>query len=287
MLVKKLQKNNKGRDLVVGDIHGMYNHLQQALKLLGFDPEQGDRLISVGDLIDRGNKNLECLSLLDEEWFHMVIGNHEQFALYSGLYLDDLGNFMRGSDTVSAQMYLTWMGNGGGWIHKLDLEQKQKFLTYIKLLENEPYVLCVGEGADRYNVVHAELSLPAFSISDEFLDKISTTEKYSGPHNLDYFLDRACWGRSLIQQYRAKAYTNDTYLAEKADRSITYCGHSVVLHPVKTGNHIYLDGGICFFDTMVNKLFIADATNKVMYSYTGPKMSLEEIDFNFDRVIKC
>ncbi len=134
MLVKKLQKNNKGRDIVVGDIHGMYNHLQQALKLLGFDPEQGDRLISVGDLIDRGNKNLECLSLLDEEWFHMVIGNHEQFALYSGLYLDDLGNFMRGSDIVSAQMYLTWMGNGGRVDTQVRFRTKTKISNLYKVV---------------------------------------------------------------------------------------------------------------------------------------------------------
>lgn len=34
-------------------------------------------MFSVGDLIDRGGKSRDCLSLLYEKWFHAVKGNHE------------------------------------------------------------------------------------------------------------------------------------------------------------------------------------------------------------------
>ena len=59
-----IPKNIKGRDFVVGDIHGHYDLLKTELKTVGFD-KQKDRLFSVGDIIDRGPKSEECLTLLD------------------------------------------------------------------------------------------------------------------------------------------------------------------------------------------------------------------------------
>lgn len=52
-LVKILSPNLKGKDYVVGDIHGCYSLLYTKLTQLGFDFSK-DRLISVGDLCDRG-----------------------------------------------------------------------------------------------------------------------------------------------------------------------------------------------------------------------------------------
>ena len=50
----KLVKANKvGRDFVVGDVHGMFDRVAQALTKVQFNPSR-DRLFSVGDLIDRG-----------------------------------------------------------------------------------------------------------------------------------------------------------------------------------------------------------------------------------------
>ena len=46
-------QNPDGRDYVVGDIHGMFHHLEVLLNDIGFD-EDCDRLFSVGDLVDRG-----------------------------------------------------------------------------------------------------------------------------------------------------------------------------------------------------------------------------------------
>jgi hypothetical protein len=50
--VLRLPANTRGRDFVVGDIHGTFYVLEQALAAVGFDPAR-DRVICVGDLIDR------------------------------------------------------------------------------------------------------------------------------------------------------------------------------------------------------------------------------------------
>ncbi|MDE2337547.1 MAG: metallophosphoesterase [Alphaproteobacteria bacterium] len=78
--VLTLPRNTQGRDFIVGDIHGAYDLLRGCLKKAGFDPSK-DRLISVGDLIDRGPRSPDCLWFLRQPWFFAVRGNHEQIFL--------------------------------------------------------------------------------------------------------------------------------------------------------------------------------------------------------------
>ncbi|CDH40834.1 calcineurin-like phosphoesterase family protein [Acinetobacter pittii] len=64
-LVKIWDKEIKGRLWAVEDIHGCYNLLMTRLKEIGFDFEN-DLLVAVGDLVDRGIQNEECISLIDK-----------------------------------------------------------------------------------------------------------------------------------------------------------------------------------------------------------------------------
>ncbi|MGU0202552.1 metallophosphoesterase, partial [Acinetobacter baumannii] len=59
-LVKVWDKEIKGKLYAVGDIHGCYNLLMNRLKEIGFDFDN-DLLVAVGDLVDRGTQNLECI----------------------------------------------------------------------------------------------------------------------------------------------------------------------------------------------------------------------------------
>jgi hypothetical protein len=82
--VCRLARNARGRDLIVGDIHGHFTKLAAALEAIGFD-DSIDRLISVGDLVDRGPESLLALGWLAKPWFHAVRGNHEDMlCMYSG-----------------------------------------------------------------------------------------------------------------------------------------------------------------------------------------------------------
>jgi len=58
--------NTQGRDFILADLHGCYRQLMSAMEAVNFDHEK-DRIISVGDLIDRGEESFECLKLLRED----------------------------------------------------------------------------------------------------------------------------------------------------------------------------------------------------------------------------
>ncbi|MEN4503480.1 metallophosphoesterase, partial [Enterobacter hormaechei subsp. xiangfangensis] len=73
---------------VVGDLHGCYTLLMNELEKVSFDPAH-DLLISVGDLVDRGAENVECMELITMPWFRAVRGNHEQMMIDG---LSEFGN---------------------------------------------------------------------------------------------------------------------------------------------------------------------------------------------------
>lgn len=111
------------RSFFIGDIHGCYHTF---LKLLeNWQPEK-ERLIQVGDLIDRGNYSPEVIQLAQElETAHpqkavFLRGNHEQ------MMIDFLDNDPSGN---------SWMYNGGN-LTLAQFEERKKdldeILTWIK-----------------------------------------------------------------------------------------------------------------------------------------------------------
>ncbi|MCK5711019.1 MAG: metallophosphoesterase, partial [Deltaproteobacteria bacterium] len=68
------------RTLCIGDIHGNYNALVQALERSKFDMKK-DRLISLGDVYDGHSSSPDCIELLiDIRHFVWVLGNHDEFV---------------------------------------------------------------------------------------------------------------------------------------------------------------------------------------------------------------
>lgn len=96
--VLRLPPNDIGRDFVIGDIHFKTIELYDGLKALDFNSAI-DRVIAVGDLIDRGSGVLDGLKLVGEPWFLTVKGNHEQMLV----------NAYRANPEVS------YSAHGAGW----------------------------------------------------------------------------------------------------------------------------------------------------------------------------
>jgi len=69
------------RTLIIGDIHGCYHELQ--LLLEKFNPNESDRIFSVGDVINRGPESKKCIELLKEMDVKTVMGNHEYWYIKS------------------------------------------------------------------------------------------------------------------------------------------------------------------------------------------------------------
>ncbi|MBO4278360.1 MAG: fructose-bisphosphatase class III [Spirochaetales bacterium] len=67
------------RNLVIGDIHAMYDRLVSVLSAAGFDPQE-DTLYAVGDFCDRGPEPIRVLDyLMGLPHFLPVVGNHDMW----------------------------------------------------------------------------------------------------------------------------------------------------------------------------------------------------------------
>jgi len=115
-LVKIWDKEIKGKLWAVGDIHGCYNLLMTRLKEIGFDFEN-DLLVAVGDLVDRGAQNIECIELLSKPWFTSVRGNHEDLCI-GGLHNE---SYKR-----------CHVANGGEWFYELEYLKQLEIIKKIK-----------------------------------------------------------------------------------------------------------------------------------------------------------
>lgn len=70
------------RILIITDIHGCYDEFMELLNKANYDKYQ-DRLIILGDLVDRGPKTLEVLDYCMENKHNIevLIGNHDRMLL--------------------------------------------------------------------------------------------------------------------------------------------------------------------------------------------------------------
>jgi len=107
----------RGRTWVVSDVHGCLEVLQRELQHAGYTPEQ-DRLVCLGDLIDRGPDSYRTVRfVLSQPNAHVVLGNHEQFFLNS---IDSQGVFLEDEDPF------VWFINGGSWAATMDPPERSE-----------------------------------------------------------------------------------------------------------------------------------------------------------------
>jgi len=206
--IKKFKANKRGRDFVVGDIHGCFTLLQEKLDSIGFD-ETNDRLFSVGDLVDRGPESEQCLEWLAKPFFHAVRGNHEQMAI----------DYMLGYSDEA--LYLI---NGGGWFLELPMEKQ---FEYSKAFAELPYAMEIKTKDGKVGVIHAECPVS---------DWADLQDAFAG-ENSEAFAQRAIWDRTRI-----------TYGVDSNIESIeaVFCGHTPIQAPIQLGNVFYIDTGAVF-----------------------------------------
>lgn len=222
-------ENLEGRDFIVSDLHGCFDEFEHFLKHLVFDPWK-DRMFSCGDLVDRGPKSRECLELLDNAWFYSVRGNHEQMMIWSVLHNRDTD---------------LWAMNGGKWGVYGSHEERQELRNYVEMVEPYlPYIVTVGNGTNRFNIVHAEFTF-APDISDADIDTMTFDE---------YRCESMLWGRDIIQGHQAP---------HSDALSTTYVGHTPLADVQKIGKQTYIDGGIVFGD----KLHIVEHKSQIVHTY--------------------
>ncbi len=222
---ERIAANSSGRDFIVGDIHGTFSLLEDALASVGFDPEV-DRVFSVGDLIDRGPESHRALEFLGKPWFRAIRGNHEDILI--GLYsYEDLPGF----ETMVA--FQTGR-NGLGWWNQTDIAFRQDILPLLRQL---PIMISLEVAAGpgeigRVGLVHAGLPLGA-SWSDGIR---SVREKLIDPRYEELFV---LWNRS---RFEASLSEDDPrHMVGEVDR--VFVGHTILDRPSVRGNLVGIDTG--------------------------------------------
>lgn len=206
--VRYFEENTTGRDFVVGDIHGCFAELEQALASISFSPESGDRLFSVGDLVDRGLESEKVAYLIGNPWFHAVRGNHEQMAI----------------DYCAGQADPGWyVANGGCWFIALSVAEQKVIADSFSAL---PIAIQIGE---QVGIVHAE---PPGRSWPEFLRLL----ELGGPEAEQLSIN-ALWSRSRVTSLDKTPVSGI---------GLVFSGHTPMHQPLLLGNVLFIDTGCVF-----------------------------------------
>lgn len=215
---------------MVGDLHGHRGLLEQALERQAFDPRL-DRVLSVGDLVDRGPDSLSTLALIEEPWFHAVLGNHELMLLnFLGYY---------GSRLHSRKAYAS---GSGAWAADAISRNPKLLGRLADRVAAMPLALHV-DGEVPFNVMHGDLD-PIGSRQAVLLD-----EKSLCAHRADAATSsRAKIGCALKRDLLGLSFGSHPVQISEAplgELPITYVGHTPHPHILVHDSYVYVDQGVC------------------------------------------
>ncbi|MGK9174130.1 metallophosphoesterase [Yokenella regensburgei] len=205
-IYEKIDSSKYRNIYVVGDLHGCYTNLMNQLDALKFDTKQ-DLLISVGDLIDRGSENVECMELTTFPWFKAVRGNHEQMMLDG---LSEHGNVNH------------WLANGGGWFFHQDYDKERQAKALLHFIAKLPLIIELTSGERTIVICHADYPRDAYQFGAQ-VDAESVI-----------------WNRERISD------SMDGVLKEIKGADLFVFGHTPARIPLRYANQLYIDTGAVF-----------------------------------------
>ena len=210
-MFKHFEINTQGRDFFVGDLHGCFYLLDEAMLRVGFDTRV-DRLFSTGDLIDRGEFSEQVVDWLVRPYFHAVRGNHEQTLLDA--------HAKRVDEDFHRML-------GGDWWYDLGLPQSEK-QNIIDALCALPLMMSVETAHGTVGVVHAEVW---------GYDWVRARRILGEPHTAyyDQLFTSSLWRRSKMLHADH---------AQVSGVDVVAVGHTPTERIQALGNVVYLDTGV-------------------------------------------
>lgn len=191
------------RIFATSDVHGYYSIWKKALDEAQIDFENGDKLIILGDLIDRGSESFECLQHAHNlkktynNQVEILMGNHEYMFLQVAEMMKQLEDLRAKEATLDEEekremdTFLTnfkvakdrWLNNGG----KEAVQSFQKYLggsnetetTLLAYSYFEPYFNNVKDYhiEDRFAFVHGGF-VSDVPLTEQKLEKIVWNRQY-------------------------------------------------------------------------------------------------------------
>lgn len=219
--VARMPGNSLGRDFVVGDIHGAFNLVRQAMRAVHFD-QKLDRLFCCGDLIDRGSESHVASRFLAANFVRSIMGNHEADLLDVYAELAQEGD---GNDELPIQALAKIDFNGMRWLQETSPQDRAAVLEAIAAL---PLAIEVETPRGLAAIIHGEVPIgmdwPTFR---------------QGLIERDEKITESClYGRTRIQMGSHEPIRG-------IDR--VYCGHTPQFEgAVRLGQVMFLDTGGVF-----------------------------------------
>ena len=101
-----------GRTIAIGDVHGCAREFEKLLKKL--KPQKSDRIIQLGDLINKGPDSHEAIELARAHDIQTIMGNHEMrllrakeeknFKLFKFIFF-----FLNSFFTKGTALFISWI----------------------------------------------------------------------------------------------------------------------------------------------------------------------------------
>lgn len=136
-----------GRIYVISDLHGQADAFFRMLELISFSPE--DRMIILGDVIDRGKDGIPLLRyIMEQDNMELLMGNHEDMMRKSL------------SEDTEEEWFDTWIYNGGGTtisgLNQLSEEEVRRCIGFVNRL---PVYKVIEAETVPYLLIHAGVRL--------------------------------------------------------------------------------------------------------------------------------
>lgn len=246
--VKRMARNDDGRDFVIGDIHGAFDLVLAGMARVGFDPKK-DRIFSVGDLVDRGPGSPRALRFLAQPYVHAVRGNHEQNFL--DLYAQGEPD-PEALEVIARRFGMDW------WLDVDDSKRRQLLAAFAAL----PIVIEVPTSRGTVGIVHGDVPMGM-----DWASFLSAVERGN-----QAVLDVALSGRGRITEQR--------------DDGVQGVGRVYVGHTpqwggaMRYGNVYAIDTGAIFgqiLDDHDGHLTVADLTFSTV-ALSMPRETVDAID---------
>jgi len=230
---------------IFGDVHGNIDPILRAMDKVGYDHEAGDRMISLGDWLDRGNHTTKVAKFIErhKDDLRSVKGNHEQM-LEDAVRLRDGG--------ISP---IDLIKNGGKWILEHlpqdedgpredrdehgNLLMDHKGRRIVAAVCGSPVALTITTPAGhRIGVVHGEMRRIAGRLD---WNTFTGVLQEQGPDG--FIAADAMWERDEIRRikhehaYGSRLRSSD--MVENIDH--VFHGHTILKEPLVWGNRSWID----------------------------------------------
>lgn len=239
--VRRYRRNTKGRDFVVGDLHGCFSQLDRQLDVLEYDCVR-DRLFSVGDLVNRGPESAAVLDAVSQHKIKAICGNHEDMLVrwYFGDALD--------SETV--------LQNGGEWFMDI-ADGSGRALPIARYMAALPYAIEIETTFGLVGLLHADAPRGNW----EELTAVLEREDRQGITRRRVLWQRTRWKTSTEDgSFPVPTALSSLFGITVARRDVTrsdphqwiegvaavIVGHTPVSAPTVRGNVINIDTGAVF-----------------------------------------